>query len=71
MSKKEKDIYYKSLKNLSSMNIAQIEFNKKDRIIAEKENALSAMRHINAEKENVIAAMKKENAELRRKLGLN
>jgi len=53
------------------MNIAQIEFNKKDRIIAEKENALSAMRHINAEKENVIAAMKKENAELRRKLGLN
>ena len=64
MNRTEKNIYYQSLKNLSDMNIAQIELNKRDRIIAEMRNANSM--HV-----NTIAAMKKENEELKRRLGLN
>jgi predicted transposase/invertase (TIGR01784 family) len=70
MTKKEKDTYYKSLKDLSDMNIAQIELNKKDRIIAQKDSTIAQKDDTIAQKDDTIAAMEKEIAELRQRLGL-
>jgi len=70
MTKKEKTAYFHSLKNLSDMNIAQIEQNKlkqalavKDDIIAAKDNALAA-------KESDIVAKDLIIAEYRKRYGL-
>jgi len=78
MTKKEKDIYFQSLKNLSSMNIAQIEQNKLKQANAELRKANAVMGKANAVmgkelavKDKIIAAIEKENAELRRKYGVN
>ena len=78
MTKKEKDNYYTSLKNLKDMNIAQIELGKMSNALLAKDNIIASMIKENAakdnlivSKDNLIAAVKKENAELRRKLGMN
>ena len=64
MTKKEKNNYYKSLKNLRDMNLAKIELNKLHNTIAimgndlaAKDNALAAMGNDLAARDNALALM--------------
>jgi predicted transposase/invertase (TIGR01784 family) len=64
MTKKEKDIYYTSLKNLSSMNIAQIEYNKLKKVNTEMRNENIEMRNENKEMRNANIEMRNANIEM-------
>ena len=55
MTKKEKDIYFNSLKNLSSMNIAQIELNKLNKAIVTQKNTLVKQNKSLVEKNKSLA----------------
>ena len=77
MTKEEKDMYYQSLKNLSSMNIAQIEHNKLKKANVELRKAyavlgkdFAALGKANAEKDMVIAAKDSIIAEYQRRYGV-
>jgi hypothetical protein len=59
VTKKEKDNYYTSLKNLRDMNIAQVE-------IGKLSNALLVMEQKNVSKDNIIATMIKERAVMKK-----
>jgi predicted RNase H-like nuclease (RuvC/YqgF family) len=73
MTKKEKDNYYTSLKNLRDMNIAQVEIGKLQNNvniaqieIGKMSNALLAMKQENVSKDNIIATMIKESAAVKK-----
>jgi predicted transposase/invertase (TIGR01784 family) len=84
MTKKEKDNYYTSLKNLRNMNIAKIELAKKDKIIASMGNELKVLGKdlkvmgkdlkvkdkTIAAKDKALTAMEKMLAEYQRRFGV-
>ena len=69
MTKQEKETYYQSLKNLSSMNIAQIEQNKLKQANAELRKANTALGKANAKKDIALAAKDSIIAEYQRRFG--